>query len=66
MRGQTGKDGRYFELAGVPVALSERWSARSEAIAREAARFRERYGREPRAGELGAITVRTRGSKIDA
>ncbi len=63
VRGQTGKDGRYFELAGVPVALSERWSARSEAIAREAVRFRERYGREPRAGELGAITVRTRGSK---
>jgi conjugative relaxase-like TrwC/TraI family protein len=60
---QSGAGGRYFEVVGVPVGLSERWSARSEAIAREASRFRVRYGREPRAGELGAITVRTRGSK---
>ncbi len=51
------------EVRDVPPALSERWSARSEAIAREAARFRSRYGREPRAQELRAMTVRTRGSK---
>ena len=39
--------------AGVPAELAERWSARTEDIARAAREFRTRYGREPRAGELG-------------
>jgi conjugative relaxase-like TrwC/TraI family protein len=60
---RTGRDGRYFELAGVPAALSERWSARTVEIDRAARAFRSRYGREPRGGELGALTVATRGSK---
>jgi conjugative relaxase-like TrwC/TraI family protein len=60
---RTGRDGRYFELAGVPVALSERWSARTVEIDRAARAFRSRYGREPRGGELGALTVATRGTK---
>jgi conjugative relaxase-like TrwC/TraI family protein len=63
VRGRTGKDRRYFELKGVPEALSARWSARSEDIRRAAIAFRQRYGREPRGGELGAITTRTRGAK---
>jgi len=64
VRGGTGRDGRYFEAAGVPEALSTRWSARSEDIARAAREFRQRYGRDPRgAGELGALATRTRGSK---
>jgi conjugative relaxase-like TrwC/TraI family protein len=63
VQGGTGRDGRYFELAGVPGELAERWSARSREVQRAAARFRERYGREPRAGELGALTVATRGTK---
>lgn len=63
VRGRTGKDGRYFELAGVPEELSRRWSARTEEIDAAARRFRERYGRAPRGGELGALTVQTRGTK---
>jgi len=64
VRGRTGRDGRYFEVAGVPERLSGRWSARSEDIARAARVFRQRYGRDPRgAGEPGALATRTRGSK---
>jgi conjugative relaxase-like TrwC/TraI family protein len=63
VRGGHGTDGRYFEVAGVPTDLAKRWSARTEDIERAARTFRQRYGREPRAGELGALTVATRGTK---
>ena len=63
VRGGTGRDGRYFEAAGIPGALAQRWSARTEDIDRAARAFRDRYGRAPRAGELGALTVATRGTK---
>ena len=64
VRGRTGRDGRYFEVAGVPEGLSGRWSARSEDVARAARVFRQRYGRDPRgAQELGALATRTRGTK---
>ena len=66
VHGRTGRDGRYFELVGVPEGLAERWSARSRDIQQAAARFRERYGRAPRAGELGGLTVATRGTKTMA
>jgi conjugative relaxase-like TrwC/TraI family protein len=66
IRGRTGKDGRYFEVAGVPERLSERWSMRGVEIERAARAFRTRYGRDPRAGELGSITVATRGTKTRA
>ena len=59
----TGKEGRYFEVAGVPKGLSERWSARGAQIERAAREFRSRYGRDPRAGELGSLTIATRGGK---
>jgi conjugative relaxase-like TrwC/TraI family protein len=63
VRGRTGRDGRYFEVAGVPADLSERWSARAADIERAARAFRTRYGRDPRAGELGSLTTATRGTK---
>jgi conjugative relaxase-like TrwC/TraI family protein len=63
VRGGQGKDGRYFEVAAVPGDLAKQWSARTEDIERAARTFRERYGRQPRAGELGAMTVATRGTK---
>jgi len=63
VRGGQGKDGRYFEVTGVPGELARRWSARTEDIERAARTFRQRYGRDPRAGELGAMTVATRGTK---
>ncbi|MCW3020521.1 MAG: TrwC relaxase [Solirubrobacterales bacterium] len=66
VQGRTGRDRRYFELPGVPAELAERWSARSLDIQQAAARFRERYGRDPRAGELGSLTVATRGTKTSA
>lgn len=63
IEGGTGRDGRYFGIKGVPVSLAERWSARSADIDRAAREFRTRYGRDPRAGELGSITQGTRGTK---
>jgi conjugative relaxase-like TrwC/TraI family protein len=66
IEGGTGRDGRYFEIKGVPRELAERWSARSADIERAAREFRTRYGRDPRAGELGSLTVATRGTKTRA
>jgi conjugative relaxase-like TrwC/TraI family protein len=63
VQGRTGRGERYFELSGVPAALAERWSARASDIERAARAFRTHYGRDPRAGELGALTVNTRGTK---
>lgn len=61
--GGTGRDRRYFELRGVPSQLTERWSARGAEVERAARAFRTRYGRDPRASELGSLTIATRGSK---
>jgi conjugative relaxase-like TrwC/TraI family protein len=66
VRGRTGRGGRYFELAGVPEKLAERWSARTAEIDRAARAFRTRYGRDPRGSELGSITLATRGTKTVA
>jgi len=63
VRGRTGRDGRFFELQGVPERLVARWSRRGEVIERAAREFRDRYGRAPHAGELSAIAVATRGTK---
>ncbi len=41
----TGKDGRYFEIAGVPRDLCEAFSGRSREVAKAAERFRARHGR---------------------
>jgi len=63
VRSRTGRDGRFFELAGVPEELSKRWSRRREVIEKAAREFRDRYGRAPNRGELGSIAVATRGTK---
>jgi conjugative relaxase-like TrwC/TraI family protein len=63
---RTGKNERYFEVSGVPEDLASRWSSRSEDVDRAARLFRQRYGREPQAGELGSLTMSTRGSKTSA
>ena len=63
---RTGRNERYFEVRGIPEQLASRWSARSEDVDRAARLFRQRYGREPRAGELGSLTIATRGSKSAA
>jgi conjugative relaxase-like TrwC/TraI family protein len=66
IEGGTGRDGRYFEVKGVPNTLAEKWSARTADIEKAARDFRTRYGRDPRAGELGSITQATRGTKTQA
>jgi conjugative relaxase-like TrwC/TraI family protein len=66
IRRRTGKGERYFEVYGVPEGLGAHWSSRSEDVDRAARVFRQRYGREPRAGELGSLTTSTRGSKSAA
>jgi conjugative relaxase-like TrwC/TraI family protein len=60
---RTGREGRFFEVSGIPDQLVKRWSRRTEVIERAAREFRERYGRAPRAGELAGMSVATRGTK---
>jgi conjugative relaxase-like TrwC/TraI family protein len=60
---RTGSNERYFEIGGVSKELSEHWSTRGQDVDRAARVFRQRYGREPRAGELDGLTLGTRGSK---
>jgi hypothetical protein len=59
----TGRDGRYFELDGVPRALSDRWSQRASDIDRAAREFRDGYGRDPKGAELDRLVTATRGTK---
>jgi len=59
----TGKDGRYFEIAGVPRELCEAFSGRSREVARAAERFRARYGRAPERGELRGLSLENRRAK---
>jgi conjugative relaxase-like TrwC/TraI family protein len=63
---RTGNGERYFEVQGVSRELAERWSTRAQDVERAARIFRQRYGREPRAGELGSLTQQTRGAKTAA
>jgi conjugative relaxase-like TrwC/TraI family protein len=59
----TGKDGKYFELAGVPRKLCEAFSGRSREVAHAAERFRARYGRAPERGELRNLALENRRAK---
>ncbi len=59
----TGKDGRYFEIAGVPRELCEAFSGRSREVASAAERFRARYDRAPERGELRNLALENRRSK---
>jgi conjugative relaxase-like TrwC/TraI family protein len=59
----TGKDGRYFEIAGVPRSLSEEFSGRSREVARAAEHFRARHGRAPERGELRNLALENRRAK---
>ncbi len=59
----TGKDGRYFEIAGVPRGLIEEFSGRSREVARAAERFRARYGRAPERGEMRNLALENRRAK---
>ena len=54
---RTGNGERYFEIKGVSTELAEHWSTRSQDVDRAAQTFRQRYGREPQAGELDSLTL---------
>jgi conjugative relaxase-like TrwC/TraI family protein len=60
----TGKQGRYFEIAGVPQGLLDAFSARSREVARAAERFRAKWGRAPERGELRALKLENRKAKV--
>ena len=63
IRSRTGHDGRYFEVEGVPAGVIEAFSQRSREVAREAERFRTRYGRAPLPGELRHLKLENRKAK---
>jgi conjugative relaxase-like TrwC/TraI family protein len=60
----TGKEGRYFEIAGVPRGLLDAFSARSREVARAAERFRAKWGRAPERGELRQLKLENRKAKV--
>ena len=60
----TGKDGRYFEIQGVPRGLLDAFSQRGREVARAAERFRARWGRAPERGELRALKLENRKAKV--
>jgi conjugative relaxase-like TrwC/TraI family protein len=59
----TGKDGKYFEIAGVPAGLREEFSNRHREIAKAAERFRAKHGRAPERGEIRDLALENRRSK---
>lgn len=59
----TGKNGKYFEIAGVPEELRDAFSGRSREVAQAAERFRARYGRAPERGELRDLALENRRAK---
>jgi conjugative relaxase-like TrwC/TraI family protein len=60
----TGRQGRYFEIAGVPRGLLDAFSARSREVARAAERFRAKWGRAPERDELRALKLENRKAKV--
>ena len=60
----TGKEGRYFEIAGVPQGLIDAFSARSREVAAAAERFRAKWGRAPEPGELRRLKLENRKAKL--
>jgi conjugative relaxase-like TrwC/TraI family protein len=60
----TGRQGRYFEIAGVPPGLARAFSARTREVARAAERFRAKWGREPVRGELRRLKLENRKAKF--
>jgi conjugative relaxase-like TrwC/TraI family protein len=60
----TGREGRYFEVAGVPRGLLDAFSARSREVARAAERFRAKWGRAPERGELRQLKLENRKAKV--
>jgi hypothetical protein len=60
----TGKEGRFFEIAGVPRSVIESFSARGREVVRAIERFRAEHGRAPEVGELQALKLENRRAKL--
>jgi conjugative relaxase-like TrwC/TraI family protein len=60
----TGKNGRYFEIEGVPRSMLDAFSQRSREVARAAERFRAKWGRAPERGELRQLKLENRKAKM--
>ena len=58
-----GKEGRYFEVAGIPRRLIDAFSSRTREVARAIERFRAEHGRAPEPGELRALKLENRRAK---
>jgi conjugative relaxase-like TrwC/TraI family protein len=59
----TGRDGRYFEVAGISQDVREALSGRSREVWLAAERFRARYGRAPEREELRNVKLENRKAK---
>ncbi|MHB8533364.1 MAG: MobF family relaxase [Solirubrobacteraceae bacterium] len=59
----TGRDGRYFEVAGISEDLRDALSGRSREVWLAAERFRARYGRAPERDELRNVKLENRKAK---
>jgi conjugative relaxase-like TrwC/TraI family protein len=63
IEGGTGKEGRYFEIAGVPRGLCDAFSGRTREVVAAAERFRAKYGRAPERDELRNVKLENRRAK---
>ncbi len=59
----TGRDGRYFEVAGISESVRDALSGRSREVWLAAERFRARYGRAPERDELRNVKLENRKAK---
>jgi TrwC relaxase len=59
----TGRDGKYFEIAGVPRELRDAFSSRHREIAQATERFRAKHGRAPERGEIRDLALENRRAK---
>jgi len=59
----TGRDGRYFEVAGISESARDALSGRSREVWLAAERFRARYGRAPERDELRNVKLENRQAK---
>jgi conjugative relaxase-like TrwC/TraI family protein len=60
----TGKNGRYFEIDGIPRSMLDAFSARTREVAKAAEQFRAKWGRAPERGELRQLKLENRKAKM--
>lgn len=63
IEGRTGKQGRYFELAGVAKEAVEKFSGRTRELREFEADWVRKYGRDPSPAERAKFAMRSRAAK---